>query len=88
MHQMSDVNRRPAANTVNASTAPWHSHQLYFKSLSNPSRALSFPCDGRGLVQLDALCERARNNYFFARAAVGRDYGRPIVIAPECCPTH
>jgi hypothetical protein len=64
------------------------SHQLYFAPLSDPGRALSFPCDRCGDVQLDGLSERARNNYFFARTAVGRDYGRPMVIALENGSTH
>ena len=68
---------------LNPSTAPWLSHQLRFASLLHPSRVLSFPCDRRGEVQLDGLSERARNNYFFARTTVGRDYSRPIVIALE-----
>ena len=63
------------------------SHRLYFASLFDPGRALSFPCDRRGVVQLDGLSERARINYFFARASVGRDYGHPVVITPESCST-
>ena len=63
-------------------------HQLYFASLFHPGRALSFPCDRRGEVQLDGLSERARNNYFLARTAVGRDYCAPKVIAPENGSTH
>ena len=83
MQQAPEVDRRPAMSTVHPSTTPWLSHQLYFESLFNPGRALAFACDGCGRVQLDGLSERARNNYFFARAAVGRHYGRPIVIALE-----
>ena len=64
------------------------SHQLHFASLFNPGRAFSFPCNRRGEVQLDELSERARNNYFLARTAVGRDYSVPIVIAPENGSTH
>ena len=62
---------------------PRLSHQLFFASLFNPGRALSFACDCRGEVQLDELSERARNNYFLARTAVGRDYGPPTVVALE-----
>lgn len=63
-------------------------HQLYFASLFHPGRALSFPCDHCGQVQLDGLSERARNNYFLARTAVGRDYSVPMVIAIENGSTH
>lgn len=59
------------------------SHQLHFASLLHPGRALSFPCDSHGKVQLDELSERARNNYLFARATVGRDYGFPEVVKTE-----
>lgn len=70
-------------NAVNPSNAPCLSHRVYFASLFHPGRALSFPCDRRGDVQLDGLSERARNNYFLARTTVGRDYSVPIVVAIE-----
>ena len=76
------------SDAVNASTTPRLSQQLYFASLFDPGRALSFPCNRCGEVQLDGLSERARNNYFFARTAVGRDYGVPTVIALENGSTH
>ena len=75
-------------DAVNLSTTPRLSHQLYFASLFDPGRALSFPCDRSGEVQLDGLSERARSNYFFARTVVGRDYGTPIVIALESSSIH
>ena len=52
----------------NPSTTHRFSHQLFFASRINSGHALSFPCDRRGEVHLDGLSERARNNYFFARA--------------------
>lgn len=52
---------------------------LRFPSLFAEGRALAFPCDEQGRVDLDALPERARGNYFFARALVGRDYAVPRV---------
>ncbi|HXD06614.1 MAG TPA: hypothetical protein VN680_11220 [Burkholderiaceae bacterium] len=70
-------------SAVDRSTTSRSSHQLYFASLFHPGRALCFPCDRSGEVQLDGLSERARNNYFLARTTVGRDYGHPIVIALE-----
>ena len=75
-------------DAVNSSTTPRLSHQLYFASLFRPGRALSFPCDRCGEVPLDGLSERARNNYFLARTAVGRDYNVPIVVALENGSTH
>jgi hypothetical protein len=54
--------------------------ELRFESLFQPGRALCFPCDARGEVALDALSERARHNYLFARAVVGREYHAPEVL--------
>lgn len=75
-------------DAVNLSTTPRLSHHLHFTSLFDPGRALSFPCNRNGEVELDGLSERARSNYFFARTAVGRDYGNPIVIALESGSIH
>lgn len=55
--------------------------ELRFESLFNPGRGLAFPCDEHGAVELDALSERARKNYFYARAVVGREFATPAVIA-------
>lgn len=53
--------------------------QLCFRSLFNSGRGYAFPCDPRGQVDLDAMSERARNNYFYARAMVGRELAVPAV---------
>jgi hypothetical protein len=53
--------------------------QLCFRSLFQSGRGYAFPCDGGGHVDLDALSDRARNNYFFARAMVGRELAVPAV---------
>ncbi len=53
--------------------------ELRFPSLFSEGRGYAFPCDREGHVDLDALSERARNNYFFARAVVGRDVAVPSV---------
>ncbi|MDG0853603.1 hypothetical protein [Roseateles puraquae] len=55
-------------------------YELRFESLFHAGRALAFPCDAHGGVRLDALSERARQNYLFARAVVGRDYASPVVL--------
>lgn len=55
-------------------------YELRFDSLFNPGRALSFPCDAQGCVELDGLGERARSNYLFARAVVGREFATPQVV--------
>jgi hypothetical protein len=56
-------------------------HELLFRSLFNEGRSLAFPCDTRGQVDLDALSPRARNNYFYARTVVGREFMHPDVVA-------
>ena len=57
-------------------TAHW---QIRFRSLFHEGRALAFPCDAAGHVDLDALSERGRSNYFFAKAMVGREFGTPDI---------
>jgi hypothetical protein len=56
--------------------------EVRFKSLFVLGRGLAFPCDARGHVDLNALGERARNNYRFARVMVGRDFALPCVCRP------
>jgi hypothetical protein len=55
------------------------SYEVRFQSLWQEGRGLAFPCNEHGEVQLDALSERARENYFYARAVVGREYACPEV---------
>ena len=57
-------------------------HTLCFRSLFHSGRGYVFPCDPAGVVPLDALSERARNNYFYARAMVGRELAKPEVRRP------
>jgi len=59
--------------------APQTRFELRFPSLCSAGRALSFPCDANGTVKLDTLSDRALNNYLYARALMGRDYGWPSV---------
>ena len=53
--------------------------ELRFNSLFS-GRALTFPCDRCGSVNMDAMSEPSRNNYFAARALVGRDFAWPVVM--------
>ncbi|MDB5856951.1 MAG: hypothetical protein JWQ76_640 [Ramlibacter sp.] len=68
-------------NATNASASA--NHQLCFRSLFHSGRGFAFPCDPRGQVDLDQMSETARNNYFFARAMVGRELSVPAVEAAE-----
>jgi hypothetical protein len=62
-----------------AAVAVRAAYELRFQSLFHTGRALAFPCNAQGDVYLDALTERARENYLFARAVVGHEYATPVV---------
>jgi hypothetical protein len=66
-------------------TTSHSNHLLRFASLFQEGRALAFPCDASGQVDLDALSERARANYLYARAVVGREFTVPDVIPAQFC---
>ena len=53
--------------------------ELCFQSLFDSGRGYAFPCDPTGMVDLDGLSERARNNYLYARAMVGRELAVPAL---------
>jgi hypothetical protein len=53
--------------------------ELRFRSLFDEGRGYSFPCDAAGQVDIDALSDRARSNYFFARTVIGREFAVPAV---------
>lgn len=55
-------------------------YELRFRSLFDEGRALAFPCDEKGRVDLDALSPRALTNYCYARAVVGREFHQPAVL--------
>lgn len=55
-------------------------YQVRFEPLRGLARPLAFLCDVRGHVELDALGERARLDYLFARALVGREFARPAIV--------
>lgn len=52
-----------------------------FAHRRNDRKSLAFPCDSAGRVDLDALDERRRNDYLFARALMGRDYAYPVMAS-------
>lgn len=67
---------------MNASTmsSPERAHyELRFRSLFHEGRAYAFPCDAAGRVDMDALSDRARDNYFYARTVIGREVSMPAV---------
>jgi hypothetical protein len=66
---------------MNACASAATAFELRFQSLFSEGRALAFPCDAAGRVDLDTLSERARCNYFYARSVVGRDFALPAVLS-------
>jgi hypothetical protein len=57
--------------------------EVRFDSLFS-GRGMVFPCDEAGRVDLDAMSERGRNNYLYARAMLGRQYATPRVVPSPC----
>ena len=53
--------------------------ELRFQSLFDAGRGFAFPCDPMGQVDLNQLSDKARNNYLYARAMVGRELAVPAV---------
>lgn len=64
------------------------SHQLRFQFLFSTGRALAFPCDASGTVDIDSLSDRARDNYFYARTFIGREFSVPAVLPAAFTATH
>lgn len=62
-------------NASQASTG-W---ELRFNALFEGRRGFAFPCTAEGHVNMDALSERALNNYLYARAMMGRELAWPNV---------
>ena len=55
-------------------------YQLRFRSLFDEGRALAFPCDAQGHVDMDTLSPRALPNCLYARTVVGRGFCVPAVL--------
>ena len=56
-------------------------YQLNFLSLFGGRCSFVFPCDEAGRVDLDAMSDRQRNSYLYARALIGRELAFPVVRA-------
>jgi hypothetical protein len=59
-------------------------YELRFTGLFDRGRGYAFPCDASGRVPLDDLSDSCRNNYFYARAVVGRELSAPVVSQVRC----
>lgn len=69
---------------MNAEILERSDHELRFESLADAARALVFPCDAAGHVDMDRLSPRALCNYLYARAVVGAGFRAPCVL--HCAP--
>jgi len=66
--------------TLDSTPQAFAQFELRFRSLFDEGRGYSFPCDKAGHVDIDALSDGARNNYFFAHTVIGRDVAMPAVM--------
>jgi hypothetical protein len=66
------------ANLQTAVQAPAR-YELRFQCLFDEGRGYVFACDEAGRVDLDALSETARLNYFYARTVIGRELSMPAL---------
>jgi hypothetical protein len=66
-------------DTIAVTPGPTADFELRFPSLFDPGRALAFPCNADGEVELERLSERGRSSYLRARDRVGREYAFPTV---------
>ena len=60
-------------------TTPDSRYELLFPCLFKQGRGYAFPCDAEGNVVIDDLCDRSRDNYFYARAVVGKELSVPTI---------
>jgi hypothetical protein len=58
-------------------------YELRFSSLISGGKNFAFPCDAQGHVEISALSERSRNNYFYARTVIGREFSAPCLALME-----
>jgi len=76
-HQQPTGGLEMTASTTNSHQTSCY--ELRFRSLFDEGRGYAFPCDALGHVDIDALGNRARLNYLYARTVVGREFATPAV---------
>jgi hypothetical protein len=54
-------------------------YTLVYSSIHGAA-GFAFPCDETGIVEMNALSERCRDDYFLARALVGRNFHPPTIV--------
>ncbi|KQY81358.1 hypothetical protein ASD35_05910 [Pelomonas sp. Root1444] len=70
---------QPDAFGAAAQSSAQATHLLHFEPLTAGDAGLDVPCDPQGRVGLDALGDKLRNDYFFARTLIGRLFAAPTV---------
>jgi hypothetical protein len=70
---------------MNTQTMERSRYELRFQSLFDAGRAYAFPCDAAGHVDMDALGDRALNDYLYARAVVGLEFLMPSIQRRAAC---
>jgi hypothetical protein len=66
-------------NTPSLLLQPPAACELRFQSLFDVGPSYAFPCDAAGHVDIDSLSSRARENYLYARALIGRELAYPLI---------
>jgi hypothetical protein len=75
-----DIDHLPCTGMARAAAVPAPgSFEIRFAALSQYGTGLSFPCDGTGQVDLDALSCKAKREYLYARAMIGLEYAYPVI---------
>lgn len=76
---VSEFDASPLVDEAGACAGPGYA--LWFHPLLDADGTLSFPCDAAGRVDMDALSDRARDDYLYARTVVGRVFRPPAIRA-------
>ena len=66
--------------TTDFSTARAARYELRFRPLRGKGTSLSFPCNARGCVDMDALEAGTLRDYLYARAVIGFEFTSPSIV--------
>jgi hypothetical protein len=66
-------------DTMTSTEAETARFELRFEPLLDQGRGCAFPCDAAGHVDLDAMSDRLRNSYLYARTLIGCRFAAPAV---------
>jgi hypothetical protein len=66
--------------TTDISSSRSTRYELRFRPLRGRGTSLSFPCNDRGCVDMDALEAARLRDYLYARAVIGFEFACPAVV--------